>query len=610
MCGVIGYIGPKPCVDIVFNGLKRLEYRGYDSAGIAVLDQGRIALAKAKGKLRQLEPLLETLPKQATVGIGHTRWATHGPPSTKNAHPHVGETLGIVHNGIIENFQDLRAGLEAAGAVLKTDTDTEVILHVLTEELKTAASTKDAILKLSKILKGAYSLGIIIPAEPDALYLVKQGSPLVIGLGKDENLFASDAAALVEHTKKAIFLEDGEFARITAHDCTIWNFSGAVVKRDATELEWSQDSVGRLGFSHYMLKEIFEQPNAIGSTIARLVDRESGAVNTQQMALHRLNIDGIRNIHIIACGTAYISGCVAKYALESLARLPVNVELASEFRYRNPCIDKSSLLIAVSQSGETMDTLESTKYAKKQGCQVYAICNVQHSSIAREADATLYMEAGPEIGVASTKAFTSMVLCQYILALALAEARRIDVGAEKSAALKVMAALPVHIEKILAQSAKIADLANKYYQSRNFLYIGRGEQFPIAMEGALKLKEISYIHAEAYAAGELKHGPIALVDRNMPLFAIAPMDKYYNKTLSNVEQVRARNGRIIGLGSEDDEKLRKIADDFISCPQVAVPVLQSILTTIPLQLFAYYMALRRGTDVDQPRNLAKSVTVE
>ena len=610
MCGIMGYIGKRSCVDIVYNGLKRLEYRGYDSAGIAVLHEGSIGLIKSKGKLKELEPQLPMLPKESVVGIGHTRWATHGKPLTKNAHPHVVDQLGIVHNGIIENFSSLKAGLEAAGAKFETDTDTEVILHLLAEELRQAGEVKGAIISLIGKLRGAFSLGIIVPDEPDALYLVKQGSPLVVGLGEGENFFASDAAAVVEHTKNAVFLEDGELARLTATAVSLWNFDGDAVERAPQELEWSANSVEKQGYAHYMLKETHEQPTVIRQTISRLVDLETGEFHLGEFGLDQIDLSAVRRIDIIACGTAYYSGMVGRYAFEKLSQLPVNVELASEFRYRHPYLDPGSLVIAVSQSGETMDTLESIKYAKSKGCQTYSICNVPYSSITRECAATLYMDAGPEIGVASTKAFTSMVVCQYLLALVLGEQRRNEIDAAKKDTIKTLRALPSLIETALAQESKISEIATHYYESHNFIYIGRGEQYPIAMEGALKLKEISYIHAEGYAAGELKHGPIALIDPNMPVLAIAVRDFYYEKTISNIEQVKARNGRVIGLGEEGDAKLNELCDHVLTVPQVKVPGLQAVLNSIPLQLFSYYMALRRGTDVDQPRNLAKSVTVE
>lgn len=609
MCGIMGYVGHRGCVDIVFNGLKRLEYRGYDSAGVAVLEQGQIALVKAEGKLKNLEPKLSDLPKHARIGIGHTRWATHGVVNATNAHPHVLETLGIVHNGIIENFKDLKAGLEAAGTNFQTETDTEVILHLLNRELETA-DPKQAILNLTKTLKGAYSLGVIVPKDPEALYLVKQGSPLAIGLGKGENFFGSDAAALVEHTHRAIFLADGELVRMTAAGYEIWDFSGKPITKCPAELHWSAEAVEKRGFAHFMLKEIYEQPAVLTNLVSRLVDLDRQEFMSEALGLAQLDTKMIDNVQMLACGTAYFSCLIGKYMLESLAKLPVNVELASEFRYRDPFINQKSLSIAVSQSGETMDTLESTKYAKQHGSQIHSICNVPYSSITREANGVLYMDVGPEIGVASTKAFTGMVLSQCLVAMCLAEKRGLDMTSQKDLMCSELRLLPTLIDKILSQAETLDQLAEKYVDSHSFLFIGRGENFPIALEGALKLKEISYIHAEGYAAGELKHGPIALIDHNMPLLALAPQDRYYDKVFSNIEQVKARNGRVMAIGNENNQQLAGVCDDVFLVPRLETPGLQAILTVIPLQLFSYYVALRRGTDVDQPRNLAKSVTVE
>ncbi len=610
MCGVMGYVGDRACRDILFNGLKRLEYRGYDSAGIAVLDRDNvISLVKAKGKLDALQGKLEQLPSEATIGIGHTRWATHGKPATKNAHPHAIESIAIVHNGIIENYTDLKTGLEAGGVAFKSDTDTEVVLHLLSRELEEIKDTKKAIISLAKKLKGAFSLGLILPFEPEAVYVVKQGSPMAIGKGNGENLFASDVAALVDHTKKALFLEDGEFARITSDDVRVWDFNGKVIDRDFTEIEWSAESVEKRGYAHYMLKEIHEQSSVISKAVSKLVD-ESGKINTDALGLEGIELSRVKNIHILACGTAFISGMIARYAFESLAGMPTNVELASEFRYRKPVVDDTSLVIAVTQSGETMDTLESTKYAKSCGAQVYCLSNVPYSSISREADGLLLMDCGPEIGVASTKAFTAMVLYQYALAWGIATRVSGKVSVAESDLVSCLRTLPTKIDIALGQESKIRAIAEKYFESHNFLYVGRGAHFPLALEGALKLKEISYIHAEGYASGELKHGPIALIDKDMPIMALAPKDSYYEKTLSNIEQITARNGRVIGVGTEGDNKLADICDDVILVPAATIEVLQSIITVVPLQIFSYYMALLRGTDVDQPRNLAKSVTVE
>lgn len=609
MCGVMGYIGDKPCVDIIFNGLKRLEYRGYDSAGMAVLDRMGIAFAKTKGKLKDLEPQLNSLPNTANVGIGHTRWATHGIPDTRNAHPHVVEKLGIVHNGIIENYKDLKAGLVAADVEFKSDTDTEVVLHLLARELQDSDHTGEAIVRLAKKLKGAFSLGIIIPSEPDALYVVKQGSPIVLGIGNGENFFGSDAAALVEHTKRAIFLEDGEFACLTKDEIKIFDFEGKRVHRDFKELVWTTESVEKRGYAHFMMKEIHEQPTVIANMAQRFFD-DDGQFNFESLGISSIDVGRVQGINILACGTAFLSGLIGKYAIESIAGIPVNVELASEFRYRRPVLNENMLTIAVTQSGETMDTLESTKFAKRQGSQVLCICNVHYSSITREADGALYMECGPEIGVASTKAFTAMVLSQYLFAHALAEKLGREPKEERMKLYELVRSLPTFIDGILTQEARIKKIAEKYYESPNFLFIGRGEHFPIALEGALKLKEISYIHAEGYAAGELKHGPIALIDKDMPVLCLAPQDEYYDKALSNIEQVSARQGRVVGVGTVGDDRLSKLCDDIILVPKVEISSLQAILSVVPLQIFSYYMALLRGTDVDQPRNLAKSVTVE
>jgi len=610
MCGVMGYVGQSACRDILFNGLKRLEYRGYDSAGIAVLDKSNmISLVKEKGKLEALKAKLDQLPSDAMIGIGHTRWATHGKPATKNAHPHANETMAIVHNGIIENYTDLKTGLEAGGVMFKSDTDTEVVLHVLSAELEAANSTKEAIIGLAQKLKGAFSLGLILPFEPDAVYVVKQGSPMAIGIGEGENFFASDVAALVDHTQKALFLEDGEFARITKDEINLWNFAGEDVHRDFTTIEWSAESVEKRGYAHFMLKEIHEQSAVIGKAVSKLID-DQGRVNLDILGLDKIDLTRVQNVHILACGTAMISGMIGKYAFESLAGIPTNVELASEFRYRNPVVDHTSLVIAVTQSGETMDTLESTKYAKARGAQIYCVTNVPYSSIGREADGLLLMDCGPEIGVASTKAFTAMVLYQYIFAWGVATKRGGDVPVSESELIDSLRTLPTKIDIALGQEAKIRTLAEKYFESHNFLYIGRGTHFPLALEGALKLKEISYIHAEGYASGELKHGPIALIDKDMPVVALAPNDSYYDKTLSNIEQIGARNGRVIGIGTEGDAKLQHICEDVLLVPKVEIDALQAIVSVIPLQVFSYYMALLRGTDVDQPRNLAKSVTVE
>ena len=610
MCGIVGYIGKQKCVDIIYNGLSRLEYRGYDSAGIAVLEHGEIGNVKAEGKLAQLKPLLSQLPQTATRGIGHTRWATHGAPNTVNAHPHVHDNVALVHNGIIENYDELKKQLSLEGAQFKSETDTEVILQLFLKELKQAGSTSKAITKVLAQLRGAFSLGILVASEPDALYVVKQGSPLVIGSGNGENFFASDAMALVAHTSRAHFLADGEMARITSSSVEIWDFSGKPVATRFHDLDISSASVEKQGFKHFMLKEIHEQPRVMSSMIKRLTNIDERTFNDKELGIEGLDVSRITNVVLVACGTAYYSAQVGKYVIEPATGLPVSVELASEFRYRQPWLSKGTLFIAVSQSGETADTLACVKHAKEQGCQVMAVCNVKVSSIPRECQVTLHMDAGPEIGVASTKAFTAMILAQYLFGMALGLKR----GHLKPAAAQPLFAnlrvLPALMDHAVDAKAEVEILAGKYYEATNFIFMGRGLSFAIALEGALKLKEISYIHAEGYAGGELKHGPIALIDRHMPVVALAPRDAYYEKMLSNIEEVKARQGRIIAVGGTSDPKLKRLGDDYLGCPEIDDVALQSILSVVPLQLLAYYVAVKRGTDVDQPRNLAKSVTVE
>ncbi len=610
MCGIVGYIGPQKCIDILYNGLAKLEYRGYDSAGIAVLNGGEIGTVKSEGKLSALKPRLGELPANATRGIGHTRWATHGVPNTVNAHPHVHENVALVHNGIIENYEDLKKQLVADGVKFQSQTDTEVVLQMLIKELKTTKNARDAIMAMIPKLRGAFSLGIMLANEPDALYAVKLGSPLVIGQGRGENFFASDAMAMVSHTSRAHFLQDKEVARITPTSVEIWGFDGKAVATNFQELDISSASVEKQGFKHFMLKEIHEQPRVMSSMIKRLVNLESRTLNTKDLGLDALDLSRIDNIAMVACGTAHYSTLLGKYLIEPSAGIPVNIELASEFRYRKPWLSKKTLLIAVSQSGETADTLACVKHAKEFGCQIMSICNVKMSSIPREATVTLHMDAGPEIGVASTKAFTSMIMAQYLFGLALGLKRghlKQDAVDKACANLRIFPALMDHA---IDSKAAVEKLAGKYYEATNFIFMGRGPSFSIALEGALKLKEISYIHAEGYAGGELKHGPIALVDRHMPVVALAPQDFYYEKMVSNIEEVKARQGRIISFGAPADEKLQRLSDDYVGVSSIDDQGLQAILSVVPLQLLAYYVAVKRGTDVDQPRNLAKSVTVE
>ena len=610
MCGIVGYVGAKNAVEIVFEGLSKLEYRGYDSAGIAAIDAGKLVVAKEQGKLASLAPYLKELPADARLAFGHTRWATHGRPSKANAHPHQAHKIALVHNGIIENYDELKSQLIAEGAVFQSETDTEVVVHLLHSLIAKEGSLRPALLAMTQQLVGAYALGISYEDDPEAIYLVKQGSPLVIGQGQDENFFGSDITTFAEVASQAIFLNDGECARITAGSIELWDFQGNALKAKPSVIHWTAGSADKNGYRHYMLKEIHEQSAVIGRTIHSFVTDDN--LNMDGLGLSKLHTDKISHISIVACGTAYLAGMLSKYFIEDLTGLPVNVDLASEFRYRKPHMlsDGQTLVIAVSQSGETADTLASIKHAKEAGCQIMSICNVAYSSIDRASDSTLLMGAGPEIGVASTKAFTSQILCLYLWANGYAQKIGTKSKADLQPVLAKLRKLPVLVDVAMNCDDGIEEIVNRFYEHPNFLYVGRGPSYPIALEGALKLKEISYIHAEGYAAGELKHGPIALIDKHMPVVAIAPRDEYYEKTLSNIEEIKAREGLVIGIGDENDEKLRRICDALIPCPHVDDPAFQSILTTIPVQFLAYHIAVKRGTDVDQPRNLAKSVTVE
>lgn len=610
MCGIIGYVGPRSARDIVFEGLKKLEYRGYDSAGIAAVQDGQIFLEKEKGKLVNLGEQLSKLPQASNLAIGHTRWATHGGPSQQNAHPHQSEGVTLVHNGIIENYALLKNDLEDKGINFSSNTDTEVVAHIMSEEFSKDQNPQQAILRGLQRLKGAYALGIIFSSTPDKIYLVKEGSPLVIGVGNSENFFGSDVTTFAEYAQQAIFLNDGECASITADTIELWGVNGKAIDSSPTMIHWTPGSADKMGYRHYMLKEIHEQSSVVSRSISLFTKDKQ--LNCEALSLDRIDLTKVQTINIVACGTAYIAGLVAKYFIEPLTGIPVNVDLASEFRYRNPHMlsNGHTLVMAISQSGETADTLASLRHAKDAGCQIFSVCNVKYSSIDRISDGTLIMNAGPEIGVASTKAFTSQILCLYLWANGFAKTMGRLSSDDEAKLLQELRSLPVLIDAAMSCEEKVRSMVNNYYEYPNFLYVGRGPSYPIALEGALKLKEISYIHAEGYASGELKHGPIALVDRHMPIVAITPRDEYYDKSISNIEEIRAREGLIIGVGDEKDEKLKQVCVDIIPCPQVDNPAFQSILSSIPIQFLAYHIAVKRGTDVDQPRNLAKSVTVE
>ena len=609
MCGIVGYIGNRDCSSLLLDALKRLEYRGYDSAGIAIITDGKILCRRVQGKLNSLESLLKEKPINGIIGIGHTRWATHGVPSENNAHPHVSGSIAVVHNGIIENYIALKEELKEKGIKFSSQTDTEVIAHLISLYLKKGMSFEEAVKTAIKRLKGSFALAILCANEPDKIIGVRQESPLIIGLGEGENFLASDAPALLPYTKKVIFMNDGELAVLKKDRIELKDFSGKELPLKPMELPWSPSMAEKAGYKHFMQKEIFEQPRAIADTVRLHMDLEKGKAFFEEFQLDYEELKNIKKIWIVACGTSFHAGLVGKYMIEKLCRLPVEVDIASEFRYREPILDENMLLILISQSGETADTLAALREGKAKGVKTLGICNVLGSTLSRECDYVIYTHAGPEIGVASTKAFTTQISILYLLSLYLAALSHRLTSEEVKSYLKDMLCLPHQVESLLKEANNIEALAPYYGRFHNFLYLGRGIYFPIAMEGALKLKEISYIHAEAYAAGEMKHGPIALIDENMPVVIIAPKGETYTKVLSNMEEVRSRRGKIIALTEKGCKEVEEKADEIIYIPS-SNPFLKTILLTVPLQLFAYYIAVFRGTDVDQPRNLAKSVTVE
>ena len=609
MCGIVGYIGQSEALPILVGGLKKLEYRGYDSSGIAVIENGSIHVVKASGKISALEDKLKTQKVTGKTGIAHTRWATHGAPTVENAHPHTSYDgkISIVHNGIIENYASLKAKLISEGIKFQSETDTEVLAHLIARFYK--GDLKAAVLKALDKVEGTFGLAVICSEEPDTLIGARRGSPLILGIGSNSDFFlASDVSAIINHTQKVVYLDDNDIVQITGNNYSIVNMNSHEVQREVKDVEFDADAVAKGGFAHFMLKEIFEQPEVLRNTMrGRLLSAEGNA----KLAGLDTNIKELRNINriiITACGTSYYAGMVGEYMIEDLAGVPVEVEYASEFRYRNPIIKPGTLVLAISQSGETADTLAALKEAQQKGATALAICNGVGSTIARTSDGGVYLHAGPEIGVASTKAFTSQVTVLAMIALLLGRQRRLsfESGAD---IVKAMQELPALVEQTLQLSDQIAGIAQKYAKANNFLYLGRHFNYPVAMEGALKLKEISYIHAEGYPAAEMKHGPIALIDENMPVVVIAPKDALFDKVISNVREIKARGGRVIAVTTEDCKPLDEFADHLIKVPKT-IPMLMPIVTCIPLQLLAYHIAVLRGNDVDQPRNLAKSVTVE
>jgi glutamine---fructose-6-phosphate transaminase (isomerizing) len=611
MCGIIGYVGSRDVVPVLIGGLKKLEYRGYDSAGIAVVNGSGVEVVRAEGKLSNLEAKLGDKEIHGSFGMGHTRWATHGKPNENNAHPHrdcSGQVV-VIHNGIIENFLPLKQQLQKAGHEFKTETDTEVVAHLIEEKIKSGAKFVEAVTKTLKELEGHYALVMIDGNEPGTIIAAKHGPPLVVGLGENENIIASDVAPLLAYTRNIIYLEDGEYAIADQQSVRVFDQNDKQVDRPPKKILWDAVMAEKEGYRHYMLKEIHEQPRAVRDTFNGRMFEESGEIFFNDLQLTPDDWSKIRKVQIIACGTSWHAGLIGRFLLEDAARIPIDVDYGSEYRYRNPIVDDTTLVIGVTQSGETADTIAGMQEAKSHGAKLFTVCNVIGAAATRMSDGVIYTNAGPEIGVASTKAFTTQLTAFYLLSLYIRQLRGEDVD-DRRYAMHEMRVIPHKIEHILKHQEKhIEELAHKYSKSHDFLFLGRGVHYPIALEGALKLKEISYIHAEGYPAGEMKHGPIALIDENMPVVAIATHTPVYDKVVSNLQEVKARDGKLIVICDEGDDAIKKLADDVIEIPWAPEP-LQPILSVVPTQLLAYYIALRLGKDVDQPRNLAKSVTVE
>jgi glucosamine--fructose-6-phosphate aminotransferase (isomerizing) len=610
MCGIIGYIGEKNAIPILINGLRKLEYRGYDSAGISFLQDHKISVRRCAGKIKELEAVIKGGKLKSVTGIGHTRWATHGKPSEENAHPHRAGGIVIVHNGIIENYFELKQDLKKKGHVFTSETDTEVICHLILSYTKKGFLLEEATRKALKHVQGAYAIGIISEAEPDRILAVKYDSPLVVGLGDGECFLASDIPAFLQYTKDVIILENNEMATLTRNGISITNIeTEKPVKKKTTKITWSPEMAEKGGYKHFMLKEIFEQPRAISDTIRGRFSLENAEVNLEEFSLKESQLKKLNKVYLVACGTSWHAALIGKYMIEDMARIPCDVDIASEFRYRKPLIPRGSLMIVITQSGETADTLAAQREAKKLGAKVLTICNVVGSTSSREAHSVFYTHSGPEIGVASTKAFTTQLTGLYLFSIALARAKGNLTDNQIKALFHDLLQLPEKVEQALKSSAAVFKICKKFCHVRDFLYLGRGIQYPIALEGALKLKEISYIHAEGYPAGEMKHGPIALIDNDMPVLALAPNDSVLEKILSNMEEVKSRGGKVIAVATEGNTKVKSHAHHTIYMPETNY-FLSPILLSIPLHLLAYHMAVLRKCNVDQPRNLAKSVTVE
>jgi glucosamine--fructose-6-phosphate aminotransferase (isomerizing) len=614
MCGIIGYIGPKDVVPVLIDGLRRLEYRGYDSAGVAVVHDGCVDLRRSAGKLSNLETVIGSAPLAGEYGVGHTRWATHGRPTEENAHPHRDCTgrIVVVHNGIIENYLDLKRELQAQGHTFVTETDTEIIAHLVEREMR-ADGLENAVRRALMVTRGLFALVLISADDPEKIVAVRNGPPIVVGLGDGEFFVASDVPAILSHTRDVVFLGDEEMAVVTRHGVTFTDFFGRPVSKATQRVLWDPIMAEKAGYKHFMLKEIFEQPMAARETILGRVSQDSGKVFLDEMQIADAKLRSMERVTILACGTSWHAGLVAKFMIEKLARIPVEVDYGSEYRYRSPIVTPRTLAVVITQSGETADTLAALREARRDGAASIAVCNVVGSMATRETDGTIYTHAGPEIGVASTKAFTSQLVALYLLALRLGQARGVLTPEASKPHIDAVLQLPQLLEQALKTAPELEDVSARLHTRTDFLYLGRGINYPIALEGALKLKEISYIHAEGYPAGEMKHGPIALIDERMPVVAIAPQDHVFEKMIGNMQEVKARGGSVIALTTRDDNALWSILDrsrDFVvelpKTPELITP----IVMVVPLQLLAYDIAVRRGCDVDQPRNLAKSVTVE
>ncbi len=612
MCGIVGYVGHSDrAQDVILDGLRRLEYRGYDSAGIAVLVDGKLRVIRAQGKLLNLESALRDVPLAGSIGIGHTRWATHGKPSERNAHPHVAGTVAVIGNGIVENFRELRDELERTGCVFKSDTDTEIISHLVYEARKRGASLLEAVRESVQRLEGSCAIAVIDESSPDEILIAKNGgNPIVVGHGKGENFVASDIPTLIPYTREIQILHDRELAHVTREGIQITTFAGTAVERERKQIQWDPVQAEKGGYDRFMQKEIFEQPRAIGDTIGARVLEVEGDIDLDGIALDPAWVRDLLGVHLVACGGAWHASLIGRAMIERLARIPCDVDLASEYRYREPIVTNRHLVVPVSQSGETADTIAALREATERGAKSLAICNVHESTIARAADWVLYTHAGPEIGVASTKCFVAQIVALYLLALKLGIMRGTLTREEVRRHGKELRRLPRLVEQTLGLWAHTETIARRHQHARDFLYLGKGYGFPIALEGALKLKEIAYIHAEGYASGEMKHGPIALIDENMPVVLVANQPSVYAKVVSNAEEARARGAIVIAVVDEANKDVDRFADDVIRVPTTWSEPMSALLATIPLQMLAYHVATLKGTDVDQPRNLAKSVTVE